>query len=230
VLDASLRTTGRPSTSSGDVVSLLDLHLPAGETHRDVDVRGGFPGSISLSVTVHESSSAKVAIMSSQMRVWAEPVDSESLKDGVGGLFRTGTTVELGPLQPGEWRVLVQLPRCGPWSWTVSDAIHVRPAERVERTLDLQLAAASVELLDAGTGTPLGKGIVEVGRREGDGVSSMQCAIGPGGLTTFVLPPGDYMLTGRKEGLGALADDPRAWVALTWEASGPSAAVLRVPR
>ncbi len=233
VLDPGSRVP-QYAASGGRFVPLIDLRLPQGETHREIDLREGFPGSIVVAVTVTFDPNSpylpeKSALASGMLRVSAEPVQIQSESGPVFATFGNAG-FELGPLPPGRWRVLVQVPSFAPWSWPLSESVYVGPAERVERSFELDIVGAVFEMLDARTGEPLADCTIEVGRREQNGMRTFPRAVPTNGRVSLALPPGDYMVTAREEGLITVADDPRAWTPLTWGASGPTTTVLRVPR
>lgn len=232
VFAAELRTRARPLAGTEKFAPVLRLQLPTGTTQRDIGLPGGFPGTIALTVSLTLTAPAPPISkrLPRVLSVRAEPYAPQFPGEGLTASFRSGVAGELGPVPPGDWRILVQVPEFGPWSWPVTDWLRVGAGERIERTFELEITSALVELLDARTGAPLDTEVVEVGRRDADGLITFDCSLETPGNVRLSLPPGDYLVTARKEGLEAVADDPSAWAPLSWSASGPSSSRLRVPR
>lgn len=234
VIDPGLARRGRPDPQVGSVVPILDLYLPAGVTQRDVDVRAGLPGAIALRIELDGFQPTPVdpgnrRSVAETVRVLAVPLDPSGKIQSVGVSGSRLNELRVGPLAPGTWRLSAYFPGEGPWAWPIDPPVVVAPGQLVEVAAQLAVARASIEVVDAQTGLPL-KGFIEVGTGDASRLEVIPYEVRPGGALTLTLPPGEYMVTAREEGLEAVVDDPRAWARLVWSGSGPTTSRLPVPR
>jgi hypothetical protein len=233
VVDPLLERRGRPDPVAGGVAPLVDLYLPVGITRRDIDVRAGLPGSIgvTLSLALDTADPARRTRETPTVRVLAEPIHGGTDFQAVRRISSGEPQLEvvLGPLAPGAWRVVLRCDQRGPWSWILSDLVEITPGSRNDIHRSISLGRVVLTVLDEQTGAPL-EGFVEIGRRTELGVVSSTYPIRPAGALSIVLPPGEYMVTAREDGLDTLADDPKAWTTLVWDDLGPRTTTLRVPR
>lgn len=234
VIDRDLERRGRPAPTAGDVVPILDLYLGEGVTQRDLDVRAGLPGSIGLVLDLgafepEPPRGQRFSAPVKAVRVTATPWEGAQRVFAVQANVAVGDTVELGPLAVGDWQLVAQFPGEGPWRWTLGDPVRVEAARRTEVRIALDVARYTFTLFDAASGGPL-SGPVWIEAADSGGQTVTQHWPSDPGQFDLVLPPGEYRVTARGEGLDELVDDPNAWVKLVWDAAGPRTTTLRVPR
>lgn len=234
VVDRELERRGRPAPTAGDVVPILDLYLGEGVTQRDLDVRAGLPGSIGLVLDLgafepRPPPGQRVFAPVKGVRITALPWEGAQRVFAVQANVAVGDPIELGPLAVGSWQLTAQFPGDGPWTWMLGDPVRVEAARRTEIRFSLEVARYTLTLLDATSGGLLA-GAVELGSDESGGGIVVHHNLSVPGQLELALPPGEYRLTAREEGLDELVDDPNGWVRLVWDASGPRTTTLRVPR
>ncbi len=86
----------------------------------------------------------------------------------------------------------------------------------------------TIQFLDAAS-NEVGTGELEIGRLEASGLVVETYSMHQDGLVDLTLPPGEYMVSARDEGLEAVVDDARAWAKFVWDESGPTTTTLHVP-
>ncbi len=240
VIDRELERRGRPDPIAGAVVPILDLYLAAGVTQRDLDVRGGLPGSIRLTLDLGSFQPRPVVrnrfAPAHDVRITAIPWEGAQRVFAVQVNASVSDPIEIGPLAAGAWRLSAQFPSEGSWTWPLGDPVVVESARRAEVRVALSIARHAFTVQEADGGALL-TGTIEVGSNAGGGLETasdgLELALytlrAPGQLD-LVLPPGLYMVTAREEGLHGVVDDPTRWAKLEWDASGPRTTTLRVPR
>lgn len=233
VLDPSRR--GHLDPFAGSVIPVLETYLGPGANARDIDLRAGYPGVLAVKVEVEvfdpeQPGKAWVPAELGTLTLRVEREDQPESKDGRTYTARIGEVQPCGPLAPGTWKVEARFSYLGPWSWPVASSIHLEGAGHVEIATRLRIARTNLRIVDTQAGAPFGEAILEFGVASGAGVRSWHHEIGEDGTTDLALPPGEYMVTAREEGLEELLLDPGAWARLVWDENGPRPATLRVPR
>ena len=139
---------------------------------------------------------------------------------------------ELAPLAPGNWQIAVTLQDGAPWMWRTETVLSVAAAERVEWTLDFELAWHAIELLDAETGEALTTESVYIGQRDSDGSVPLwiERDLDAQPRLELALPPGTYAVTRHVSVVDAEQFDPATCAVLEWTSQGPRTSSLRVPK
>ncbi len=236
VIDTGIESRGRPDPVGGAVVPLVDVYMPAGVTHRDIDVRDGLPGSIRLSFELRRSKRGENGLVvpddwsTEMIRVRAQQIAGSQDIESFLQMQRSGdvTELDLGPLAPGMWRITANLGTAID-AWVVADQVQVVPGARTDVIGRLTLIRARVNLVEAKTGEAIA-GDIQVGRIDDEGKAQAVTILVQEGWIDLSLPPGEYMVTTREEDWMAWMDDPRAWAKLVWDENGPTLSTLRVPR
>lgn len=235
VLDAQLERRGRPDPILGTVVPLVDVYLPVGVTRRDIDVRGGFPGSIHLKIDLDRASAGEPGRRRparTQLRLIAEPLfEGKSIEQVVPIAWNEidrDVELDIGPLAPGDWRLTARFGAGGAFTWTLSEFVRVAPAVRTDVQVRMGTTLWTIRVLDAATGE-LKTGDLEIGRMESGGLVVETYSLHQDGIVSLALPPGEFMVSAHEEGLEAVVGDARQWMKLVWDESGPTTTTWRVP-
>ena len=232
--------------------AMLTLRLPSPLPDLEGDPRGGgrglfVPGILqSVDISVGQNSRADIelgdrapGLLLARVR-GQEPVVGVVVEclDPMGELVMAALTDSGGrariPMIAGEWRVAVRSVDCG-WRVDLPDPVRVASAKTVEVPIALELATATLRVLDEATGEPLsGTELVWWDPRSGHRISART---GAAGQLTLTLPPGSYSFervaeippTEAEDGETEAVQERGRAASVSWTAAGPQRESLRLP-
>ncbi len=232
--------------------AMLTLRLPSPLPELEGDPRGGgrglfVPGILqSVDISVGRNSRADIelgdrapGLLLARVR-GPEPVVGVVVEclDPMGELVMAALTDSGGrariPMIVGEWRVAVRTVDCG-WRVGLLDPVRVASAKTAEVPIALELATATLRVLDEATGEPLsGTELVWWDPRSGQRISART---GAAGQLTLTLPPGSYSFervaeippTEAEGGETEAVQERGRAASVSWTAAGPLQESLRLP-